>query len=120
MIRWVVTISIVVVLTGCGTKPVKTPLPNNGPTMREILEREGHLVLPPVPTRPPLNGTYGLSGYTRDAFNELNVRFPRLPNPILIMYVFPHLSKEGTPIPGYSTMFPMYESVEYALPRELP
>ena len=35
------------------------------------------------------------------------------------MYVFPHLSgTEPTPVPGYSTVFPFYQRVQYALPGE--
>ena len=65
------------------------------------------------------DGATHLAGYTRDVYDELSVRFRRLPNPTIIMYIFPHLSVENTPIPGYSTMFQMYEKVEYALPGEL-
>ena len=62
-----------------------------------------------------------LGGYTRDAFNELDTHFPRLPNPTLVMYVFPHLAgDERVPVPGYATTFPMYRQVEYALPGEVP
>ncbi len=64
-------------------------------------------------------GTTHLSGYSRQAHNELALHFPRLPNPTIVMYVFPHLSSEGTPVPGYSTTFSMYETVEYALPGEI-
>jgi conjugative transfer region lipoprotein (TIGR03751 family) len=61
-----------------------------------------------------------LHGYTREAFNELDVSFPRLPNPSLVMYVFPHLAgAERTPVPGYATTFPLYDRVEYALPGEV-
>ncbi len=66
-------------------------------------------------------GEAALQGYTRDAFNEINVLFPRLPNPTLVMYIFPHLAGETqAPVPGYATAFPMYEQVEYALPGEVP
>lgn len=47
-------------------------------------------------------------------------RFQRLPNPDLVMYVFPHLARGRYPVPGYYTAFPLYETVEYALPGELP
>jgi len=57
--------------------------------------------------------------YTRDASNEIYRLFHRLPNPDLLMYVFPHLSGiEPVPVPGYSTVFPFYRSVQYALPGE--
>ena len=61
-----------------------------------------------------------LGGYVRDAFNELDTHFPRLPNPSLVLYVFPHLSgDERVPVPGYATTFPLYTQVEYALPGDL-
>lgn len=57
--------------------------------------------------------------YTRTAANEIHSLFPRLPNPDLLMYVYPHLSgSEQAPIPGYSTVFPFYQRVQYALPGE--
>lgn len=49
--------------------------------------------------------------------------FSRLPNPDLVMYVFPHLAGRYPgryPVPGYFTVFPMYESTQYALPGEVP
>jgi conjugative transfer region lipoprotein (TIGR03751 family) len=59
-----------------------------------------------------------LASYTREAATEIDAHFPRLPNPDLVMYVFPHLSADGYPVPGYATVVPMYERVEYALPGE--
>lgn len=57
--------------------------------------------------------------YTRHAANEIRSLFPRLPNPDLVMYVYPHLSgTEQVPVPGYSTVFPFYQRVQYALPGE--
>lgn len=57
--------------------------------------------------------------YTRTAQSEISQQFPRLPNPDLVMYVFPHLTADGTlPVPGYSTVFPLYNRVQYALPGE--
>ncbi|MBB1612526.1 conjugal transfer protein [Pseudomonas sp. UMC65] len=57
--------------------------------------------------------------YTRTAANEIRNLFPRLPNPDLVLYVYPHLSgTELAPVPGYSTVFPFYQRVQYALPGE--
>ena len=57
--------------------------------------------------------------YTRTAANEIYHQFPRLPNPDLIMYVFPHLAgTDPVPVPGYSTVFPLYQRVQYAMPGE--
>jgi conjugative transfer region lipoprotein (TIGR03751 family) len=46
-------------------------------------------------------------------------RFARVPNPDLVMVVYPHLSKGKYPVPGYATVFPMYEQTQYALPGEV-
>lgn len=57
--------------------------------------------------------------YTRTAQNEIERQFHRLPNPDLVMYVFPHLAgTDPVPVPGYSTVFPLYQRVQYALPGE--
>lgn len=57
--------------------------------------------------------------YTRTAQNEIYRQFHRLPNPDLVMYVFPHLAgSDPVPVPGYSTVFPLYQRVQYALPGE--
>lgn len=57
--------------------------------------------------------------YTRTATNEIYRQFHRLPNPDLLMYVFPHLAGSYlVPVPGYITLFPLYQRVQYALPGE--
>ncbi|MCY3810304.1 MAG: TIGR03751 family conjugal transfer lipoprotein [Gammaproteobacteria bacterium] len=58
--------------------------------------------------------------YARTAANELELLFPRLPNPDVYIHVLPHLAtEERVPVPGYTTAVPLYERVEYALPGEL-
>ncbi|HBQ8159967.1 TPA: TIGR03751 family conjugal transfer lipoprotein [Klebsiella pneumoniae] len=56
--------------------------------------------------------------YSRDANSEIQQQFPRLPNPDLVMYVFPHMTVGNVPVPGYSTVFPFNSQVQYALPGE--
>ena len=57
--------------------------------------------------------------YARTAANELELLFPRLPNPDIYIHVPPHLATdERVPVPGYTTAVPLYERVEYALPGE--
>lgn len=59
------------------------------------------------------------AAYTRTAANEIRRQFHRLPNPDLVMYVFPHLAgTDPVPVPGYATVFPLYQRVQYALPGE--
>lgn len=57
--------------------------------------------------------------YTRTEAKELHGLFPRLPNPDLCMYVFPHLSPENATVPGYTSCFSMYDKNQYALPGEM-
>ncbi|MFQ0972067.1 TIGR03751 family conjugal transfer lipoprotein [Gilliamella sp. BG3] len=56
--------------------------------------------------------------HTRTAEQEINNLFQRLPNPDLVMYVYPHLSDGKVPVPGYSTVLPFYAEVQYAMPGE--
>jgi conjugative transfer region lipoprotein (TIGR03751 family) len=116
------------VLVGCaGTKD--TILPQDGPSMKAIYDAHIHEMNAQDPLilrqalghRPIVTGDAALEGYTREAANEIDLTFPRLPNPTLVMYVFPHLAGEDqVPVPGYATAFPFYEQVEYALPGEVP
>jgi conjugative transfer region lipoprotein (TIGR03751 family) len=119
---------ISLILAGCASTK-ETILPQDGPSMKTIYEehvvemnaRDPQVVRGELGDRPILTGEAALQGYTREAFNKIDVLFPRLPNPTLVMYVFPHLAGETqAPVPGYATAFPMYEQVEYALPGEVP
>ena len=115
-------------LAGCASTK-EAVLPQDGPSMKDIYQE--HIqemnagdplsIRQELGNRPILTGDTSLHGYTRDAANEIDAIFPRLPNPTLVMYVFPHLAgEESVPVPGYATAFPMYERTEYALPGEVP
>lgn len=119
---------VLINLVGCaGSKD--TILPLEGASMKTIYTEHFNTiglrgamgVRNELKARPLAADAADLGGYTRDAFNELDAHFPRLPNPTLVMYVFPHLAgAERVPVPGYATAFPMYRQVEYALPGEVP
>ena len=111
---------ISLVLAGCASTK-DTVLPQDGPSMKAIYEGHVHemnadnpqVIRGELGDRPIVSGEAALHGYTRDAFNEIDVLFPRLPNPTLVMYIFPHLAGDaGAPVPGCTTAFPMYEQVE--------
>lgn len=69
--------------------------------------------------RPLEAGSSDNASFTRTAQNEIYSQFKRLPNPDLVMYVFPHLAgSDPAPIPGYTTVFPLYQRVQYAMPGE--
>lgn len=85
----------------------------NGTSNRQLMDARQQL------RRPLLESGTEQQPYTRTAQNEIYSQFKRLPNPDLVMYVFPHLAgTDPTPIPGYSTVFPLYQRVQYAMPGE--
>lgn len=59
------------------------------------------------------------TGFVRTQGNELNNNFVRLPNPTLNLFIYPHLTQDGHPVPGYTTVFSMYAKDHYALPNEI-
>jgi conjugative transfer region lipoprotein (TIGR03751 family) len=120
------TILLCATLTGCAISgPKESPLPHDGPTMVELYRRhmngiqEGsdQAVRERLPLRAPDDAATG--NFNRAAIGRIENRFPRLPNPDLVMVVMPHMAKGKYPIPGYVTVFPMYDSVEYAMPGEV-
>ncbi|RSD31707.1 TIGR03751 family conjugal transfer lipoprotein [Vibrio pectenicida] len=54
------------------------------------------------------------SDYIRDEVRDTRKQFPRIANPDVVLYVFPHRSG-ALPVPGYTTVFPLYERVHYEL-----
>ena len=116
-------LAIALVLDACASKKDRV-IPDTGPTMLEIYRKHmaglGHSSTQPLWEQRHTPGERGTSPYTRAALSEIQTRFERLPNPDLVMYVFPHLAGGGRyPVPGYSTVFSLYEDVEYALPGEV-
>ena len=134
------------VLAGCASNGKDEILPQDGPTMKQVYDH--HFTGQPLPDnsdqdekdnenekdeaqitaketelrikRRPAPPDYDLVGYTRDVANEINQVFPSLRNPMLVIYIYPHLSgSERHPVPGYSSSFTLYEKTEYALPGEL-
>ncbi len=128
-------IAAMLAVAGCGTSKEKL-LPHDDTTMldiwnaetggsarasqssRQLLDVRQSLRRPL--TRSDVAAAPALSvSYTRTAQNEIDRQFHRLPNPDLVMYVFPHLAgSDPVPIPGYSTVFPLYHRVQYAMPGE--
>lgn len=120
-------IGFVFLLSACSTSQ-KELLPTGNETMRDIWNKgssDGQLQvyrdgnnrrIDPVSYVPAREQ----QSYTRSAENEIKNLFPQLPNPDLIMYVYPHLSASGEPmpVPGYSTVIPFYSRVQYAQPGE--
>ena len=110
---------ISLLLAGCATSK-QAILPQHLPSMQEIYMR--HFDARRLRNDPGETLREGMSATVHavpDGGLPLAPEFARLPNPDLILYVYPHLAgEEGTPVPGYVTRFPLYERVEYALPGE--
>ncbi len=114
------------VVTGCSSMGDKESiLPQEGASMKEVYDAHfKHSSLRQQAGRVGLGlggagyGDSNLAGFTREANTEIQSLFPKLPNPSLVMYVFPHLTATGQPVPGYATPFTLYEKIEYALPGE--
>jgi conjugative transfer region lipoprotein (TIGR03751 family) len=138
MPRSLATLGMVVVLSalasGCSLNPNrKSPLPTDGLTIAEVYDNfaVGAGAAAGSSTKSDLKQA-NVARVTEQGQTEykieqrkllsdpINNRFERLPNPDLVMFVFPHLSQGRYPVPGYQTLFPMYESVHYALPGEVP
>lgn len=106
-------------LAGCAaTGPVVTD--PNSPTMKEIYEEHflgSEADAAQLETKPLVADSSEVAQRRKQMVEE---RFSRVRNPMLLMYVYPHLStKDNTPVPGYWTSFPLYTQVEYALPGEV-
>lgn len=119
---------ITLLVAGCATSQ-EALMPVGDTTMMEIWQNQaGHstgerrLLDVRSELRRPLESPELVSEqlrYSRDASNEIYSQFRRLPNPDLVMYVFPHLAgSEQVPVPGYSTVFPLYQRTQYAMPGE--
>ncbi len=129
-------LSLLLWISGCSWMGDKDSLlPQEGPTMLEIYQghfdgtwpkttkpRESRLdtqrsVMAQRPIHP---GTMDQSEITHPVVSRLLQRFATLPNPTLLLYVYPHLSGDHQfPVPGYYTAFPLYETTQFALPGEV-
>jgi conjugative transfer region lipoprotein (TIGR03751 family) len=124
-INAVLTLLVAITLSACST--AGDTMPQGGPTMSQVyeeamqksngatLDQARAQISAPV----SYNSIDQLSPYTRTANNEINNLFPLLPNPQIVMYIYPHLAEQDeAPVPGYSTAFSLFEREHYALPGE--
>ncbi|HBN1101102.1 TIGR03751 family conjugal transfer lipoprotein [Escherichia coli] len=129
MKRLLFVMSVALVLSGCATSKEEL-LPAGEQTMLELWQGktagggQRHALAARETLCRPLTVTeqQGMNAeaysYSRTQESEISQQFPRLPNPDMVMYVFPHLAGGTSPVPGYSTVFPFYSRTQYALPGE--
>lgn len=119
---------VLLAASGCATK-ISDVTDENSQTMKEIYNGNFNSIGPSVdskerginPTtiqREIQDGPTDLRDYTRTANNEHKVLFQRIQNPILVGYVFAHLTGDDIPIPSYSIPFRMSPKDFYAMPGE--
>ena len=120
IVRWISAsgLGVLVLAAGCSSSPQL--IPNEGKdTLQVYKDHMAHTREPTSIYRLLRDERRDLGRYTRDQRNEIQQLFPTLPNPEYVMYVFPHITTKGRPVPGYSTAFRLYETEQYALPGEI-
>ncbi|MET1256951.1 TIGR03751 family conjugal transfer lipoprotein [Aliikangiella maris] len=117
-------IILLLIVSGCATK-MSDFADENGQTMKDIYDGTFNEQISNKDSTKHQNnqriireGVVDLRGYTRDSNNETNILFKRISNPILVGYVYPHLTKDGIPIPAYSIPFRMSPKDYFAMPGE--
>ena len=129
-----ISVALSLLLGACSSNPTASELPKKSKTIADIMKRQtGGKVRedyrkPPQTWQtspayqPDLIGNHVSNNinYTRSEAKELHGLFPRLSNPDLCMYIYPHLSLENATVPGYSSCFSLYDQNHYALPGEVP
>ncbi|WP_376744727.1 TIGR03751 family conjugal transfer lipoprotein [Photorhabdus noenieputensis] len=124
---WVCLLVVTTLLTGCSTSK-ENMLPSGDQTMLALWQGKAASSQITLEARQVLRrglneqeqqiSTDYAESYSRTQENEISQTFPRLPNPDMVMYLFPHLVAGNSPVPGYSTVFSFYSQVQYALPGE--
>jgi conjugative transfer region lipoprotein (TIGR03751 family) len=122
--RLLTLISALLLLGGCTTNKQEMFPHDADQTMMDIWRASGggsqELIDARSQLRRRIDDTVDIqTPYSRDSVNEIFSQFKRLPNPDLVMYVYPHLAgTDPVPVPGYTTIFPMFNKVKYAMPGE--
>lgn len=117
----IVIISLLVVLAGCSTSKEKI-FKDDMPTMKAVYEEKFNNLY--VNEKPQIERELEEEGSQSNepvvsAYAKLHEQFPKAPNPTMLMYIFPHLTQAGTPVPGYNTYFKLYETDHFTLSNSI-
>ncbi|WP_150467607.1 hypothetical protein [Francisella sp. SYW-9] len=132
----VLLITLILVLGSCSLKPA--PPPPDAPTVYESYQAAMHdntdhivhegsitdpnstksnLIKPKKILIPSMNGVILNPDLTKEQA-DFNANFPMLPNPQILLYIYPHF-QNGLPVHGTYTTMSMYKNNHYALPSEV-
>lgn len=109
-------VSLLIALTACSTSKEKI-FKEDMPTMKEIyIQKFNHLDVNKKPNIERVlenqiepNDAIVPESPIASSYRALQKQFPKAPNPIMLMVIFPHLTHSGTPVPEYNTYFHLYE-----------
>lgn len=96
-------------LTGCAS-PKARVFGEDMPTMKAVHDKKFNRMEDEVLEKPQRE--------TDEPLNASEGEFQWLLNPTLTMYVFPHITPAGHPVPGYNTFFRLYTEDHIAEPSE--
>ncbi len=109
-------IPLFILLAGCSTSQEELMPVDPDASMLTLWQQQSGGSAALLDARAQLRRPPEVSAEQHEA-RDIRRQFPRLPNPDMVLYVFPHLNG-NTPVPGYSTVFPFYTRPQYALPGE--
>lgn len=107
-----------VVLISCASSKNTAVLESDGLTVAQIYENT--MAAQSLDDLETLRGV----SYAQHAASHVSVAgtdapYQRLYNPDIFLYIYPHMATiDNAPIPGYSTVFPLYDKTHYAMPGE--
>ncbi|SUO90276.1 TIGR03751 family conjugal transfer lipoprotein [Suttonella indologenes] len=124
---FLITLITAAALNGCTLKSADKDklLPDSGPTTAELIKGHSETLSKVYYGNDEYHhGQAILAAYSPNSshssrhVNELQRDFQQIPNPQIVAYVYPHLNDGELPIPGYYTIFNLYERNHYALSNE--
>lgn len=93
-------------ISACAS-PVELPEPAG--TVRDLYRQALSSDAPAPMPRPLPAGEAEDHPLAREVDRQLRHDFRMLPNPRLVLYVYPHLAADGAPVPGYASWFHVFE-----------
>ena len=115
----IITLIVCLISVGCTTSSADLH-DENSITLRELKESRSLVRgVSGLQGKISLWSDNQLQGFSRSQANELDNVFPQFPNPTIYIYIDPHITSDGLPIPGVTTKTKLMKRSEYALPHEL-